>query len=130
MSKSPGHQKWPEHKVLETPVDRRVTVEVNGQVLAQSQHAIRLDEDGSPARYYFPRSDVRMDRLQRTSTTSQCPFKGTAHYFNLSMDGAGNGGRLDDAVWSYEEPFDEHQALKDRVAFYDDKYGSIRVQVT
>ena len=130
MSKSPGHQKWPEHKVLESPVDRRVTVELGGQILAQSHQAIRVDEDGSPARYYFPRSDVRMDRLQRTSTTSQCPFKGTAHYFNLSMDGGGNGGRLDDAVWSYEEPFDEHQALKDRLAFYDDKYGSIRVQVT
>lgn len=130
MSKSPGHQKWPEHKVIETPVDRRVTVEVDGQILAQSQHAIRVEEDGSPARYYFPRSDVRMDKLERTSTTSQCPFKGTAHYFNLSMDGGGNGGRLDDAVWSYEEPFDEHQTLKDRVAFYDDKYGNIRVQVT
>lgn len=130
MSRSPGHQKWPEHKVLETPVDRQVTVELDGQILAQSRHAIRVDEDGSPARYYLPRSDVRMDRLQRTSTTSQCPFKGTAHYFNLSMDGGGNGGRLDDAVWSYEEPFDEHQALKDRLAFYDDKYGNIRVRVT
>ena len=130
MSKSPGHQKWPEHKVIETPIDRRVTVEVDGQILAQSQHAIRVEEDGSPARYYFPRSDVRMDKLERTSTTSQCPFKGTAHYFNLSMDGGGNGGRLDDAVWSYEEPFDEHQALKDRVAFYDDKYGNIRVRMT
>ena len=130
MSRSPGHQKWPEHKVLETPVDRQVTVELDGQVLAQSRHAIRVDEDGSPARYYLPRSDVRMDRLQRTSTTSQCPFKGTAHYFNLSMDGGGNGGRLDDAAWSYEEPFDEHQALKDRLAFYDDKYGNIRVRVT
>lgn len=129
MSKSPGHQKWPEHKVLETPVDRRVTVELDGQILAQSRHAIRVDEDGSPARYYFPRSDVRMERLERTATTSQCPFKGTAHYFNLSMDGGGNGGRLDDAVWSYEEPFDEHRALKDRLAFYDDKYGNIRVQV-
>ena len=130
MSKSPGHQKWPEHKVIETPIDRRVTVEVDGQILAQSQHAIRVEEDGSPARYYFPRSDVRMDKLERTSTTSQCPFKGTAHYFNLSMNGGGNGGRLDDAVWSYEEPFDEHQALKDRVAFYDDKYGNIRVRMT
>ena len=129
MSESPGHQKWPEHKVLETPVDRRVTVELNGQILAQSRHAIRVEEDGSPGRYYFPRSDVRMDRLQRTSTTSQCPFKGTAHYFNLSMDGGGNGGRLDEAVWSYEDPFDEHQALKDRLAFHDDKYRDIRVQL-
>ncbi|MGH8269389.1 MAG: DUF427 domain-containing protein [Steroidobacteraceae bacterium] len=128
MSKSPGHLKWPEHKVRETPVGERVTVELNGQVIADSHHAIRVDEDGSPARYYLPRGDVTMDKLQRTATTSECPFKGTAHYFSLSTEGS--GGRLDDAVWTYEEPFDEHQSLKDRVAFYDDKYRSIHVRVT
>ena len=130
MSKSPGHQKWPEHRVPETPIGERVTVELNGQVIADSRDAIRVDEDGSPARYYFPRGDVTMDKLQRTASTSECPFKGTAHYFNLSMGGGGNGGTLDDAVWTYEEPFDEHQALKDRVAFYDDKYRNIHVRVT
>lgn len=129
MSKSPGHQKWPEHKVRESPVGERVTVELNGQLVADSHNVIRVDEDGSPTRYYFPRGDVSMDKLQRTATTSQCPFKGTAHYFSLSMQG-GNGGKLDDAVWTYEEPFDEHQALKDRLAFYDDKYRNIHVRVT
>ena len=130
MSKSPGHQKWPEHKVLETPVREHVTVELDGQILADSQNVIRVDEDGSPARYYFPRGDVRMDKLQRSATTSQCPFKGTAHYFSLSTDGGSNVTKLDDAVWTYEEPFDEHQTLKDRLAFYDDKYRNIHVRVT
>jgi len=130
MSKSPGHQKWPEHKVLETPIGGRVTVELDGKVLADSRRVIRVDEDGSPARYYFPRNDVNMDQLERTATTSQCPFKGTANYFSLSMAGGDNGGRLDDAVWTYEEPFDEHQALKDRLAFYDDKYRNIHVRMS
>jgi uncharacterized protein (DUF427 family) len=133
MSHSPGHQKWPDHKVRETPVGKQVTVELNGQILADSRNVIRVDEDGSPARYYFPRDDVRMDRLERTATTSECPFKGRAHYFSLSMQGGGHGGRaglLQDAVWSYEEPFDEHQALKDRLAFYDDKYRDIHVRVS
>jgi uncharacterized protein (DUF427 family) len=128
MSKSPGHQKWPEHKVLETPVGQRVTVEIDGQIVAESSDVIRVDEDGSPARYYFPRGDVSMDKLQRTATTSECPFKGTAHYFSLAMDG-GKRAKLADAVWSYEEPFDEHQALKDRLSFYDDKYRNIHVRV-
>ncbi len=129
MSNSPGHQKWPEHKVRETPVSERVTVELDGALIADSRDVIRVDEDGSPARYYFPRGDVTMDKLQRTATTSQCPFKGTAHYFSVSMK-SGNAGKLDDAVWTYEEPFDEHQSLKDRVAFYDDKYRNIHVRVT
>lgn len=132
MSKSPGHQKWPEHKVLETPIGERVTVELDGKVLADSRQVIRVDEDGSPARYYFPRTDVSMDKLERTATTSQCPFKGTANYFSLSLDGGaqgGSGGKLDDAVWTYEEPFEEHRSLKDRLAFYDDKYRNIHVRV-
>jgi len=128
MSKSPGHQKWPDHTVREIPVGQRVTVELNGQILADSSNAIRVEEDGSPARYYFPRGDVSMDKLQRTATTSQCPFKGTAHYFTISADDG--SAKLDDAVWTYEKPFDEHQALKDRLAFYDDKYRNILVRVT
>jgi len=130
MSKSPGHQKWPEHKVIETPVRERVIVEVDGQTLADSSNVIRVDEDGSPARYYFPRNDVSMDKLERTATTSQCPFKGTAHYFSLATDSAAGGSKLNDAVWTYEEPFDEHQSLKDRLAFYDDKYRNIHVHVS
>lgn len=130
MSKSPGHQKWPEHKVLETPVGERVTVELDGQILADSHNVIRVDEDGSPVRYYFPRGDVTMDKLERTATTSQCPFKGTAHYFSLSTNSGKRGDKLEDAVWTYEEPFDEHPDLKDRLAFYDDKYRNIHVRVT
>ncbi len=126
MSKSPGHQKWPDHKVEEHHLAQgaHVTVEIGGQVIADSHDVIRLDEDGHPSRFYFPRSDVSMDKLERSETTSQCPFKGTARYFTLRADGR----RLDDAVWSYEEPFDEHRELKDRVAFYDEKYRDIHVR--
>jgi uncharacterized protein (DUF427 family) len=130
MSKSPGHQKWPEHKVIETPLGKRVTVELDGKVVADSNNVIRVEEDGSPARYYFPRADVTMDKLQRTATTSQCPFKGVAHYFSLSQDSGSQGSTLEDAVWTYEEPFEEHQSLKDRLAFYDDKYRNIHVRLT
>ena len=125
MSKSPGHQKWPDHKVREAPVKQRVTVQIGGQRVADSADVIRVDEDGNPTRYYFPRADVRMDALERTATSTVCPFKGTAHYFSLRSDGR----ELKDAVWTYEEPYDEHHSLKDRVAFYDDKYRDIQVQL-
>lgn len=123
MSKSPGHQKWPEHKVQESHSAQRVRVEVDGQLLADSRDVIRVDEDRHPVRYYFSRSDVRMEKLERSDTTTECPFKGIAHYFHVKLDGK----RLEDAVWTYEAPYDEHVALKDRVAFYDDKVREIRI---
>ncbi len=117
MSKSPGHQKWPDHHVTERHLKQKVTVRVNDEVLAESDDVVLVEEDGSPARYYFPRSDVRMEHLQPSSTTSECPFKGVASYFSLSADGR----QLNDAAWSYEQPYDEHADLRGRVAFWEEK---------
>jgi uncharacterized protein (DUF427 family) len=125
MNPSPGHQKWPEHKIQESPVSQKVTVDIGGQRVAESSRTIRVDEDRHPSRYYFPRSDVKMEFLERSETTTQCPFKGTAHYFHVNLDGQ----RFDDAVWSYETPYDEHRELSGRLAFYDDKLSAIRIQV-
>lgn len=121
--KSPGHQAHPDHKVLEKHLGDRVTVEIGGDLVADSRDVVEVDEDGYPPRYYFPRADVRMDKLLRSEATSRCPFKGTAHYYALNA-----GGRMvDDAVWTYEEPYQEHARLKDRVAFWNDKFPEIAV---
>jgi uncharacterized protein (DUF427 family) len=126
MSKSPGHRKWPDHKVRERHLSEPMRVEINGEVVAESSDVIALEEDDHPVRFYFPRTDVRMDKLERTQTTTQCPFKGTAHYYSLRTEGE----ELDDAVWTYEEPYEEHLELKDRLAFYDDKLPAIDVHPT
>jgi uncharacterized protein (DUF427 family) len=115
---APGYAKHPEHRVVTQPAGVRVQVTLKGEVIADSRAAIRLDEASYPPVYYLPREDVRMNRLVRSSHRTYCPFKGTASYYSLK-DGAAN------AVWSYEEPYDEMTAIKGLLAFYPDKVDSI-----
>jgi uncharacterized protein (DUF427 family) len=123
MAKSPGHQRSPEHKVRERRLGQRVTVTVGKETLADSADVIEVDEENAPLRYYFARAGVRVDRLKPSATTSHCPFKGTARYFDVEIDSA----TLRDAAWSYEDPYDEHRDLQDRLAFYDEKFPQMRV---
>jgi uncharacterized protein (DUF427 family) len=124
MTHSPGHREHPEHRVDETPVSERVRALVGDQVIADSDDVVRVDEDGHPPRYYLARDDVNRGALQASDTTSKCPFKGHATYFTVEA----GGETLKDAAWSYEDPYDEHTGLKDRIAFYDDKVAAIRIE--
>jgi uncharacterized protein (DUF427 family) len=111
---APGFKKYPDNRIETKAAGARVQVTFNGEVIADSGDAIRLEEGDYPAVFYFPRKDVKMDRLRRTTHSTHCPFKGDASYFSL-VDGPEN------AVWSYEQPYDEMMAIKDLLAFYPDK---------
>jgi uncharacterized protein (DUF427 family) len=124
MSKSPGHQQHPDHRVREQPVGIWMKVEVNGELVADSIDVVRVVEDENPVRYYFPRSDVSMSRLERSDTTSQCPYKGQAHYYALRA----GGHTMPDVVWTYEDPYDEHRRLEGRIAFWEEKIPGIRIE--
>jgi uncharacterized protein (DUF427 family) len=121
MSNSgPGYKRHPEHRVEVERANERVKVTFNGDVIADTTDAIRLREADYPPVYYVPRRDVRMDRLIRTEHHTYCPFKGDASYFTLS-----SGRTAENAVWSYEKPYDEVIAIKDHLAFYPDRVDSI-----
>lgn len=123
MDRSPGHKAYPDYRVRERPLVQRIMATVEGEILADSSDVVKVEEDEHPDRYYFARSDVQMDKLERSTTITKCPFKGTARYFHIK-----SGDKiLKDAVWSYEDPYEEHRGLKDRLAFYDDEMREIEV---
>ena len=114
----PGYRKHPEHRIQVKPAAVRVRVTFNGEVIADTREAVEMTEGDYPLVYYVPRKDVKMDRLIRSGHRTYCPFKGQASYFSL-VDGPEN------AVWSYEQPYDEMLAIKEQLAFYPDKVDSI-----
>ena len=87
------------HRITTHPAGVRVRVEHDGQVLAESDRAIALEETGIQTRYYLPREDVRTDLLEPSDKTSHCPFKGDATYFSAPG--------VQDAFWVYEAPSEE-----------------------
>ena len=64
---APGFKKHPEHRIEAKPAGVSVRVTFNGEVIADSRDAIRLDESKYAAVYYVPRKDVKMERLTRTT---------------------------------------------------------------
>jgi uncharacterized protein (DUF427 family) len=63
---------------------------------------------------YFPPGSVRRDRLTPSTTTTVCPWKGTAHYYDVVVDGQVNH----DAAWYYPDPKPAAHNIKDHVAFW------------
>lgn len=92
----------------------RVRVLFEGHEIADSGDVMVLREAGYPPVRYFPRDDVRMMFLRRTDKVTHCPYKGAAAYFTIYRDGQ----VIQDAVWSYEDPFPTVGQIGGRVAFY------------
>lgn len=93
---------------------RLLRVEWAGAVLAESRRALRVCETASPPCYYVPFDDVRTDLLEPTASSSLCEWKGVARYFRVRVDGR----VAEDVAWSYPDPFEGFERLRDHLAFF------------
>lgn len=81
----------------------------NGAVIAESDETVVVEGN-----HYFPRAAVDPAVLGASATTTLCPWKGTAHYHSITVDGAVNA----DAAWFYPEPKPAAAEISGRIAFW------------
>ena len=107
----------PDHPITIALNPRRVRVAAGGVVIADTSRALTLREASYPAVHYVPRVDADMTLLERTERTTHCPYKGDASYFSIKADGAA----LENAIWTYENPYPAMAEIAGYLAFYPNK---------
>jgi uncharacterized protein (DUF427 family) len=96
------------------PSPAHVVVELDGEVLADTQRSLRVLETSHPPVYYIPVADVRAERLSpSTRPATWCEFKGTATYYDAGDRRA--------VAWSYPSPSRGYQPITGSYAFYPDR---------
>ena len=81
----------------------------NGVTLAESDQCEVVEGN-----QYFPPDALNRSYLRSSETHSVCPWKGTASYYDVVIDGRTNT----DAAWYYPAPKDAAKQIKDHVAFW------------
>jgi uncharacterized protein (DUF427 family) len=85
------------------------TARWNGEIIAESDETLIVEGN-----HYFPIGSVHQQFLRPSEKTSFCPWKGTASYYTLHVDGEENT----DAAWFYADPKERASHIKDHVAFW------------
>lgn len=96
---------------------RRVRVERDGRLLAESEAPILVFETGLPTRYYLPESDVEASILTDSDLQTGCPYKGFASYRNVVLDGR----RHPDLFWYYAAPVGAVSKIAGYLAPYNER---------
>lgn len=97
---------------------RRVRIELDGAVLAESSSPIMVFETGLPTRYYFNRTEVNFEHLVATVTVTACPYKGTTTgYWSVRV-----GETIHpDLAWAYDFPRPEVGPIAGLISFYNER---------
>ncbi|TCS67027.1 uncharacterized protein (DUF427 family) [Primorskyibacter sedentarius] len=96
-------------------------VRAGGAVLGESNNALELQEGDYPPVIYFPRSDLAMAFLEPTDHKTTSPHMGEASYFSIVT----KSQTLENAVWSYENPKEGVEEIRDHLGFYVGDYLAV-----
>jgi uncharacterized protein (DUF427 family) len=81
----------------------------NGAVLAESDRTEVVEGN-----QYFPADAIDKQYFKPSDTHSVCPWKGTASYYTVEVNGKQNR----DAAWYYPQAKDEAKNIEGYVAFW------------
>ncbi len=112
-----GHPRDPFHRVDIRLSSRRVRIELDGEVLADTSRPRLVFETKLPPRCYLPREDVRQELLEPSSTRTICAYKGEASYFSLALADR----TVADIAWSYPAPLPDAVELAGYLSFFDER---------
>jgi uncharacterized protein (DUF427 family) len=82
----------------------------NGELIAESNDTVVIEGN-----HYFPAESIKKSFFKNSDTHSVCPWKGTASYYSIEVDGKQNP----DAAWYYPEVSVLAKGIKGRVAFWN-----------
>ncbi|MEM6526243.1 MAG: DUF427 domain-containing protein [Bacteroidota bacterium] len=81
----------------------------NGKVIAESEKTVVVEGN-----HYFPKESIKKEYFKESDTHTVCPWKGTASYYTIEVDGNANN----DAAWYYPETSDLARQIQDYIAFW------------
>ena len=112
------HPRNPYARVDAVRSARRVRVELDGVLLAESTSPVMVFETGLPTRYYLDRGSVDFTHLVPSDTVTSCPYKGTTSgYWSVRVGGT----TYPDLAWAYDFPTRELPSIAGLVAFYNEQ---------
>jgi uncharacterized protein (DUF427 family) len=109
----------PDHPIDIERYGGRVRVTFGQHTIADTASALELREASYPPVYYVPMADVDHAALRPSDTTSRCPYKGDASYYDVIDPHTLQA--VDDAVWQYRTPYPSVNEIAEYVAFYPHK---------
>ena len=111
------HPRSPYARIDILASSRPVRIGLRGVTVAESDQPRILFETGLVPRYYLPLTAVRLDLLRPSEHLTMCPYKGTASYWSVDIDGE----VFENIVWTYKTPLPESQKIAGLVCFYNDR---------
>src|SRR5258708_7952707 len=106
----------PQHRIWFPPHPRRIRPGVAVRGVLDTVGAWAPPQTAIPPRFYVPREDVTANLVPSGKRTF-CPYKGEATYFSVRL-----GDRvIEDAAWSYEQPFSESLGIAGLISFLHDE---------